>query len=227
MDVDGTLLDVKERQMAAFRLALQQDGFQCSHSMLNAYYRKRRNGIPAQVIFEQVGADKKLDQIRVRLLESKKLIASDKPTPGALGILRELRTARVRVVLLSHRRKRGLLKRQLEKVGISPLVDEVLVTRDSPQKESGTGKLRAIRNILQNSSLQPQSCLLVGDTEVDIKTGKALEITTVGVFSGIRSRPLIEMQHPDYVLRSISALTLLIRSCGRWSMEDFARQRRN
>jgi len=222
MDVDGTLLDTRERQVSAFKLALQQDGFRCSHSMLNAYYRQRRNGIPAQVIFEQTGADKRLDQIRVRLLESKKLIAYDKPIPGALGVLRELRNGRVRVVLLSYRRKRGLLKEQLEKVGIAPLVDKVLVTRDSLQEETGTGKLRAIRNILENSSLQRRSCLLVGDTEADIYAGKALGITTVGVFSGIRSRRLIEMQHPDYVLRSICALTRLVRSCGRWSMENFA-----
>jgi phosphoglycolate phosphatase len=53
--------------------------------------------------------------------------------------------------------------------------------------------------------------LIVGDTEIDIRTGKALGLKTVALLSGIRSHERLAEEHPDCIVEDINALPQLVK----------------
>ena len=63
------------------------------------------------------------------------------------------------------------------------------------RKPSPQGALIIARGLHVN----PGSCLYIGDTNVDMKTGKAAGMTTVGVLWGFRDRHELEESHADYI----------------------------
>jgi phosphoglycolate phosphatase len=60
--------------------------------------------------------------------------------------------------------------------------------------------------LLRESGWLRPGALIVGDTEVDIRAGKAVGIKTVAVTSGIRSRAALEAEGPDVIVDDIRAL---------------------
>lgn len=50
----------------------------------------------------------------------------------------------------------------------------------------------SIRYVMSQMGVEKESCIYIGDSEVDIMTGKAAEIVTVGVSWGFRDRSLLE-----------------------------------
>jgi HAD superfamily hydrolase (TIGR01549 family) len=212
MDVDGTLVDAKERHIAAFKLAMRRNGLHCSSSQCQVYYRRRRAGVTARAVFEQLGGKlaESLESTRIALLESQQLLSYDKLVPGAAKALRELRRNGATLVLVSHRRKRRLLERQLERFAVRPLVHAVFISKRS-------SKVEAVRHIVEKLNLRREECLVIGDTESDIESGQYSGIATVGVLSGIRNRRCIEARKPDFVLDSIRSLGRIWRS-GKWQV---------
>jgi phosphoglycolate phosphatase-like HAD superfamily hydrolase len=53
--------------------------------------------------------------------------------------------------------------------------------------------------------------LIVGDTEVDIRAGKAVRIKTVAVLSGIRDRAALEAEAPDAIVSDLHGLEDVIK----------------
>ncbi len=61
--------------------------------------------------------------------------------------------------------------------------------------------------------VRPEECIFVGDSEIDVETGKRAGMTTVGVTWGFRTRAILEqagasaiITHPDELLRILSSL---------------------
>ena len=52
----------------------------------------------------------------------------------------------------------------------------------------------------------------IGDTETDIRCGKALGIKTVGVTFGIRAHDLISKENPDIIVNSPAELVSWLRN---------------
>ena len=56
--------------------------------------------------------------------------------------------------------------------------------------------------IAKRQKVRPEDCLFVGDTGIDIQTGKASGMTTVGVSWGFRSAGELEKEHPDIIINN-------------------------
>ncbi|MFH0783714.1 MAG: HAD family hydrolase [Pseudomonadota bacterium] len=56
--------------------------------------------------------------------------------------------------------------------------------------------------IAKNLKARPEEIFFVGDTPIDIRTGKASAMTTVGVTWGFRSVSEIEKENPDIIINS-------------------------
>lgn len=54
--------------------------------------------------------------------------------------------------------------------------------------------------VAQKMGLEPQECLYVGDSEVDIATGKAAHVSTVGVTWGFRTREVLEEAGAEHII---------------------------
>jgi phosphoglycolate phosphatase-like HAD superfamily hydrolase len=56
----------------------------------------------------------------------------------------------------------------------------------------------------------PESCVMIGDTPVDIRAGKAAGAQTVGVLSGFSHEPELRHAGADLILPSINELVDLL-----------------
>ncbi len=68
----------------------------------------------------------------------------------------------------------------------------------------------ALLALLQELGVNKDECLYVGDTAVDIQTGKNAGVTTVGVLWGFRDRQELEDNHADYIVSHPSEILDII-----------------
>jgi phosphoglycolate phosphatase len=64
--------------------------------------------------------------------------------------------------------------------------------------------------VAQQFNIDPQKCLMVGDSEKDIIAGKAAGMITCAVTYGMRSEESLIKQQPDYIFSSFSDITSLL-----------------
>ena len=60
--------------------------------------------------------------------------------------------------------------------------------------------------IMEKLQVKPEECLYFGDTNTDMKTGKAAGLDTVGVLWGFRGREELESFHPKYLISDPSQM---------------------
>ena len=63
----------------------------------------------------------------------------------------------------------------------------------------------------EKMGVNPQNCLMIGDTTVDIRAGKSAGCQTVGVLCGFGERPELEKSGADLILDCTSDLTGALR----------------
>jgi phosphoglycolate phosphatase-like HAD superfamily hydrolase len=62
----------------------------------------------------------------------------------------------------------------------------------------------------EKMGVKPQDCLMIGDTTVDIRAGKAAGAQTIGVLCGFGEEPELNQLGADLILKSTSDLTSLL-----------------
>jgi phosphoglycolate phosphatase len=65
-----------------------------------------------------------------------------------------------------------------------------------PRKPAADGVLK----IAEDLGVDPDECVYIGDTNTDMKTGKAAGMYTIGVTWGFRSREELEQYEPDLII---------------------------
>ena len=65
----------------------------------------------------------------------------------------------------------------------------------------------AVLEIVGSAGIGPAEAVLIGDSAIDIETGKNAGVKTVAVTYGFRSRPEIERAQPDLIVGDLSELT--------------------
>lgn len=74
-------------------------------------------------------------------------------------------------------------------------------------KKPDPAQLKAFQNTL---GIADEDCIYIGDSDVDIITGKNANMTSIGVSWGYRDRDLLEKTNPDYLVDSVAELYELI-----------------
>ena len=118
----------------------------------------------------------------------------------------ELKQKGIHLAVLSNKPHRQTLKVVEEMFG-GALFDYVAGQRDSVRrKPDPDGVIR----IMEALEVPREECLYVGDSEVDIRTGKNADVRTVGVAWGFRTREELEeagaetiILHPKELLRLV------------------------
>ncbi|MCK4641236.1 MAG: phosphoglycolate phosphatase [Candidatus Marinimicrobia bacterium] len=65
--------------------------------------------------------------------------------------------------------------------------------------------------VAQQFNIDPQQCLMVGDSEKDIIAGKAAGMNTCAVTYGMRTEKSLKEQQPDYILSDFQSINSIIR----------------
>jgi pyrophosphatase PpaX len=212
-DLDGTLLDSGADLVRTVRYALQQ--------VVSAEPPDEEDilmlvGLPLETILSRLGypADEVQTNRFVTAYREHFLrhgTDSTRPFPHVVPVLERLKELGVRlgVVTTKHQSQAEVV---LDRCGLDGVFDYVHGhldgRRHKPHPEPvivASGKLGlAVRDVL-----------MVGDTELDIESGRAAGAATCGVTYGFRPVALLHQMRPDYLLRDVRDLVAIVAGAER------------
>ena len=172
-DLDGTLLEDKQRHYECYKAIVKKYGGNCIPP--DEYWNDKRNKVKRTVLLEKTGFQGTYDDYLsewLALIETPEFLKYETLKPDTLSFLEWLRDNSEHIVLTTQRRNRKNLLSQLEKLGISGFFEEVA---------SGDHKTDILDGKYNKDSL------VIGDTEADEETAKRLGCTFIAVTSGLRN----------------------------------------
>ena len=206
-DLDGTLLNTIDDLADAGNHVCAAHGWP-THTV-DEYKHMVGNGIPKLVErFAPAGTDG--ETLAGALAEFSAYYGEHKedktaPYPGIQALLERLKGAEVKLAVLSNK-AHSLVPSIIE--GYFPGVFEYVqgALPDAPLKPDPT----LLHALMENIGAAPKTTLFVGDSNVDVLTGKNGGLTVCGVLWGFRDRQELEETGADYVIeRPEQMLTLL------------------
>lgn len=202
LDLDGVVIDVTKRYFKLHGDIVAAIGGRSVEE--ETYWELKR----AAASIEEIGGLSKEQGKEYRkrwnlLIESPAYLEFDDYLPQApLAI--KLLTSAYHVVVVSLRRKSAALRAQLKALSF-PAVSQVLVA--TLRGEASDAKAR----LIQGSPYYTRNAVIVGDTEVDVRAGKLLGLTTVAVIGGLRSPEYLARESPDVTIKGIRELPAALR----------------
>lgn len=126
--------------------------------------------------------------------------------PGVADMVMELYKKKIKLAVLSNK-PQPTTEKVVEAFFGTSMFSAVFGQREGvPIKPNPAG----VFEILQQFRCEPSECLYIGDTAVDMETGNAAGLTTVGVLWGFRERKELEESHAAYIIeKPEDILTLL------------------
>lgn len=129
-----------------------------------------------------------------------------RPYEGITELLEELKKRRIRIAVLSNKAHENSIS-VVETLFGAGCFDRIQGQTDGvPKKPDPAGVYR----IREELGFEKEDFLYVGDTCVDMKTGKAAGLFTVGVLWGFRDRRELEENHADAVIEKPAELLELL-----------------
>ncbi len=131
-------------------------------------------------------------------LEKNSLLTEEANVPyeGIETVLKELKQRGVLLAVLSNKDQESCVP-IVENAFGKGVFDRIFGGRkDVPAKPDPTAAFA----LMEEFSVQPKDCLYVGDTQIDMQTGKNAGIDTVAALWGYREREVLEAFSPEYLL---------------------------
>jgi phosphoglycolate phosphatase-like HAD superfamily hydrolase len=127
------------------------------------------------------------------------MLAHDRLQPDATSKLDSWRARGITVVLATQRRNEASLREQLSKLRLLNLFDRVVVGATA-------NKAAAVQRIMP--SLNPETCVWIGDTEVDVEAARKIGCPAWVVTCGLRSETFLSALSPDRVYPDLASVEL-------------------
>ncbi|MBI5491870.1 MAG: HAD family hydrolase [Deltaproteobacteria bacterium] len=199
LDLDGTILDVSLRYYRIYSDALKALGGESVG--MEAYWEMKKERVPEDRIAGLEGAAfEKYSAERTAKMESAEYLALDTLLDGACDTIRGLSESH-ELFIVTMRKKRGLLIDQLVGLGVYGSFTGVFNAGEN------SDPLGAKASAMRSFNAVPGRDIMVGDTEIDIRAGKASGLQSCAVLTGIRSERLLRLENPDFVIDSINQLS--------------------
>jgi phosphoglycolate phosphatase len=196
-DLDGTLLDVSERNYRVYQIVTREFGGTPLDK--DTYWELKRRKTKWPGLLPKSKLDPSVEQEFlarfIPLIESPEFLRLDRIHPAALATVAAI-SHRRSSYLVSLRRNETALLQELDWLGLGSSFTKVL----SGHSESD-GYDKKIELIA--SEIGADEGVIIGDTEADIVSGKELGLVTVAVTSGIRDEQFLAVLKPDYVVKHI------------------------
>lgn len=211
MDLDGPLLDGKERHYFCYKMILQMHGF--VPICIDEYWEMKKARINRKVLLDMSGAgmiyDKFLAQW-ITIIESREALAFDRVQDCGIDCLRSWKDQGIRLTLVTMRKNRTTVEEQLQSTGLRLLLDDVLVCDHA---DGGVGKADAVRNLFQ-SKVKNDVALWIGDTEADWEAARSLGCRVVLLSNGLRNESYLNSLQGSVVKPSIKSLKDIVLRVG-------------
>lgn len=205
-DVDGTLTNSIEAYYEVFREVAAQFGIQI---------RKEDVLEPmatGSLIWDRIipdnfpGRDEKIKQFMEVIPQVyQKVFQHVQPFAGLESVLKRLKERGVGLGALTS--SRAVAVRPLYDHGLSHYFIKIVTREDGfPPKPAPDGILECLRRM----KVQPNHAIVMGDSPLDIRAGKAAGTLTIGVLSGIGSLAQLEAEAPTAIINHVSQLFSLL-----------------
>jgi phosphoglycolate phosphatase len=207
-DLDGTLLDTLEDLAYACNYALEKCGFK-THEV-NEYKRYLGQGRYKLIEKSLEEKDRTPNNIQTVMdiyneYYTEHIKDFTKPYDGIVELLEELKAKGLKLCVISN--KPDKFTQDIVKDFFGNLIDVVYGQREGvPAKPDPAAVLEVIDII----GLRKDDVIFVGDSEVDIRTGKNAKMDVAGVTWGFRDRQELELEHPDYIVLDAGELKKII-----------------
>jgi phosphoglycolate phosphatase-like HAD superfamily hydrolase len=99
----------------------------------------------------------------------------------------------------------------LDRRGIKGCLSAIVGIEDAARKKPAPDPLIECSRRL---GVDPEKCIYVGDSHVDIVAGNAAGMTTIGVLTGLDNRKRLKEENPDLILDSVNDLNRLFFDVG-------------
>lgn len=206
LDLDGTLLNTFERHYTLYKDILTKLNVKNTALSSEDFWNKKKEGIPtAQLLSDNLTTHQKetFQSLWLEEIEKKEYLELDFLFKDSLHVLPYLKS-KSQLVLTTLRHNKSNLRWQIKKVKIDTFFKDVLI--GSPQKVHI--KEHLARKYISKFHLRAE--YIIGDTEVEIQTGKALGIETIALATGLRSKTFLESHKPDFLIDNLNQLKSII-----------------
>ncbi|KAB2673990.1 MAG: HAD family hydrolase [Verrucomicrobia bacterium] len=176
LDLDGTLISCEPRQSAVLQAVLAQCGERVD---LGRVWELKRNGASTEQALVQLGFDPTSARRASRSwrysIEAPFWLGLDSVFSGVTEVLGAMRAVGWRLIVVTARSQREWVPQQLERLGLSPWLDGVVVV---PPHEAATEKAAVLRDL--------SAVAFFGDTESDYGASRAAGVPFYSVGGGQR-----------------------------------------
>jgi phosphoglycolate phosphatase len=205
-DLDGPILDVSRRYFRVHSHIVRELGGTPGDEI--AFWESKRARRSVTEILSVQGNTcvdvARYQKLWLERIESEEYLKSDQLQRDVLVDLESLLQEH-RLCLVTLRRRPDLVRNQLERFGLNRLFEHVLIA--DPAIPFGW---QTKSHLMRSVGAVADGNWIIGDTEVDIRAGKALGMTTVGVLCGIRDQVRLENDNPDFIIGGIGELKSLV-----------------
>lgn len=204
-DLDGTIFDTIPAYIEAARITFKTIGYQIPENAKMLEIPKRIE--QRQSLTDIVKGDTKAF-LDVYLKTFYDISTSEaKPFPNIADTLETL-SKKAKLAVITMRRVPGAsIISELQQFGLDKFFAHVVTALDTHNpKPSPEGLIKAVTAL----DVQMCDCVIVGDSIVDVKAGKAAGAKTVSVLTGLYSREELAKAEPDFILNNVSELPQLI-----------------
>ncbi|MBQ1396574.1 MAG: HAD-IIIA family hydrolase [Eubacterium sp.] len=188
-DMDGTVLDSLTDLAAAMNRALRESGLpeRSREDLKNALGKGARwfadHAAPEDAAPQQ---KEEVYQRFIRFYDGNNAVHTA-PYPGIPELLRELRAAGVKTAVVSN--KMDPAARALSERHFGPLMDIAVGERKGVRRKPAPD---AVLEVLKELDTAPERAVYVGDSEVDVETGRNAGMDVISVTWGYRDKAVLE-----------------------------------
>lgn len=211
-DLDGTLVDTAPDLIGAAHHALSTRGLApIAGNLLKPWisYGARRILVEALAIADHHASDAEIDEMLTQFLVhyEANIAVESRPFPGIVDALAHFRERGCKLAVCTNKRE-GLSLALLDALDMIKLFDAIAgrdtfpVCKPDPRHLSG---------VVQMAGGEMASCIMVGDSNVDIDTAKAAGVPSIGVTFGYSQIPIADT-NPSVVLDDYTNLVRTIEN---------------
>lgn len=205
-DLDGTLGDTRASLARSVGITLEKMGL----PRISKEDCIRFTGNGARYLLEQsleasqAGSSSRIEEALgiYRRVFDENCTYEAKPYEGITEVLQEMKSRGIQLCVLSNKPHRQVVK------VIHAMFGEDMFTyiqgemEEIPRKPDPAGAYLA----LEKMHVSPGSCLYVGDSEVDVQTGRNAGLTVVCVSWGFRTKEELKAEGTEYIIDKVEEL---------------------
>ena len=207
-DLDGTLLDTLEDLTDSLNVALNQYGYPTkSMSQVRTYIG---NGME-RLVFLALNQPDDYKDVKEVYQGFKDAYANlytnkSKPYPNVVSVLKQIQQLGLKMAVCSN--KNDMYVWDLVKLHFPNMIEFAIGEKDGVIRKPNPMMVQMALDALK---VEANECLYVGDSIVDIKTAKAINIPVVALTYGFNDKEDLVKEEPEYLIDEFIPLLEIIK----------------